>query len=209
MGSGRKTSSEYPGWFLWVWEHFAFLFIGIGVLLLAVTIGLVAYLDYRIDQVEHRIQYVPPSSYTPPDLSAYAANDVDPAQLPTQQRVYVPVYSHVYYAGGVPYSLETTLSIRNSDTERPVYLRAVDYFDTSGELVKHHLDQPIQLKPLQTIEFLVERQDSSGGSGANFLVDWSGVAQLNRPVIQTVTVGNMGTQGIAFVCTGVETNGGD
>ena len=128
-------------------------------------------------------------------------------ELPVRQLVYVPVYSHVYYQGGSPYSLETTLSIRNTDFDEAVYLKSVKYFDTSGKLVKTHLDRAIKLAPLQTIEFLVERQDSSGGSGANFLVEWWAERQVDKPVIEAVMVGTVGTQGICFGRTGIEISG--
>ena len=150
------------------------------------------------------MRFVPPSSYQAPDLAQYAFEDVSIDELPVQKLVYVPVYSHVYYEGGAPYSLETTLSVRNSDKETAVFLSSVDYFDTRGKLVKKYLEQPIRLNPLQTIEFLVKRQDSTGGSGANFLVHWMADEKSNRPVIEAVMVGTAGTQGISFVRPGVE-----
>jgi len=122
--------------------------------------------------------------------------------------VYVPVYSHVYYQGGSPYQLETTLSIRNTDLDQAIYLNSVDYFDTSGKLVKTYLDRPIRLRPLQTIEFLVERRDSSGGSGANFLVAWLSELQVDKPLVEAIMVGTAGTQGICFARTGIQISGG-
>ena len=74
-------------------------------------------------------------------------------------------------------------------------------------LVKAHLDRTIKLAPLQTIEFLVERGDSSGGSGANFLVEWLGEQQTDKPLIEAVMVGAAGTQGICFGRMGIEISG--
>jgi len=199
-----NQSKEYPDWFLWMWEKGPLVFVGGGVLLFAVIIGAALYLDNRLDQFEDRLQYVPPRSYQPPDLDDYALGDVDIDKLPVRQLVYVPVYSHVYYQGGAPYSLETTLSIRNTDPAQAIYVESVEYFDTSGTLVKTHLDQTIRLAPLQTIEFLVERRDSSGGSGANFLVEWLGERQVNKPLVEAVMVGTAGTQGIGFGRSGIE-----
>ncbi|MGI9455456.1 MAG: DUF3124 domain-containing protein [Aeoliella sp.] len=158
-------------------------------------------------QIKDQLQYVPPRSYQSPDIEDYAVGDFDVNTLPVRQLVYVPVYSHVYYQGGVPYSLETTLSIRNIDLDQAVYLASVEYFDTSGKLVKTHLDQTIRLGPLQTIEFLVERRDSSGGSGANFLVEWLGERQADKPVVEAVMVGTSGTQAICFGRMGIEVSG--
>ena len=203
--------TEYPEWFVWMWEKGPLLFLGGGLLLAASVIGIALSLDSRLGQFEDQLQYVPPRSYEPPDLANYVLGDVDIEKLPVTQLVYVPVYSHVYYQGGSPYSLETTLSIRNADPAQAIYVNSVEYFDTSGKLVKTHLDQTIRLAPLQTIEFLVERRDSSGGSGANFLVEWMGERQTNRPLVEAVMVGTAGNQAICFERTGIEisrSNGG-
>jgi hypothetical protein len=61
-----------------------------------------------------------------------------------------------------------------------VYVSAVEYYDTDGKLSKKPVDQLIKLDPLQTIEFLVERHDVTGGSGANFIVEWH--RELHRRV---------------------------
>ena len=203
--------TEYPEWFVWMWEKGPLLFLGGGLLLAASVIGIALSLDSRLGQFEDQLQYVPPRSYEPPDLANYVLGDVDIEKLPVTQLVYVPVYSHVYYQGGSPYSLETTLSIRNADPAQAIFVKSVEYFDTSGKLVKTHLDQTIRLAPLQTIEFLVERRDSSGGSGANFLVEWMGERQTNRPLVEAVMVGTAGNQAICFERTGIEisrSNGG-
>jgi hypothetical protein len=114
----------------------------------------------------------------------------------------VPVYSHVYYDGGRPYLLEATLSIRNTDVRHPVYVRSVRYYDTKGRLVKSHVDRPIRLDPIETIEFLVEVQDTRGGSGANFIVEWFATDQIDEPMVEAVMVGTAGTQGICFSRSG-------
>jgi hypothetical protein len=199
-----NQNKDYPDWFLWLYEKGPFLFIFGGAILLAGIVGFAWYLDYRLDQVEGRMNYVPPSSYQPPNLDDYALGNLDVTELPVRQLVYVPVYSHVYYEGGAPYSLETTLSIRNIDPDQTIYIATVQYFDTDGKLVKTHLDQTIRLGPLQTIEFLVERRDSTGGSGANFLVEWLGERASARPLVETVMAGTVGAHGISFGRTGIE-----
>ena len=64
--------------------------------------------------------------------------------------------------------------------------------------------QIIELGPLETIEFLVERRDSSGGSGANFLVQWTAETEVDRPLIEAVMVGTAGTLGISFREAGID-----
>ena len=59
------------------------------------------------------------------------------------------------------------------------------------------------LGPLATGEFLVEKKDDSGGSGANFLVDWDAESAVPPPVAEAVMIGTSGQQGISFVRPGV------
>lgn len=199
-----NQKQQYPDWFLWIWERGPFLFFGTGAVIALLIIVVGVYLDNRLDDIEERLVRVPPRSYQPPDLDDYQVLGVTESDLSTRQVVYAPVYSHIYYDGGSPCPLESTLSIRNVDLNSEIYLKSVRYFDTDGQLVKTQLDQLIQLAPLATIEFLVERRDTSGGSGANFLVEWLAKADVDKPLIETVMVGSVGTQGICFQAEGID-----
>lgn len=197
MGGDQK----YPNWLLWFSEH------GVRIVIL-LAIGFMAFVysrsrsrtEERLHAIEDSVQYGPPSSYEAPNLAEYPAGDVTVDSLAVHRASYVPVYSHVYYDGGRPYLLETMLSIRNVDPRRSVYVSAVDYYDTDGKLSKSKVDRLIALKPLQTIEFLVKRHDASGGSGANFIVEWHAASEkTHAPLIEAVMVGRSGTNGISFV----------
>ena len=183
-------------------SSFVMFLVGMVVFLLLLA-GVVSYFDRRIEDVEEQLSFVPPSRYEKPDLASHAAN-IDSNSFTERQLVYVPVYSHIYYGGGAAYSLETTLSLRNADQDDSVYFSKVDYYDTEGKKVESFLDGPIELKPLETIEFLVERRDSSGGSGANFLVEWLSEDKVDMPLIEAVMVGVTGPNGISFSRQGIE-----
>ena len=76
----------------------------------------------------------------------------------------------------------------------------VRYFDTAGKPTKQKLDRLVKLEPLQTIEFLIERRDASGGSGANFIIEWHAADRsVHAPLIEAVMVGRSGTNAISFV----------
>lgn len=199
----QQNKSEYPNWFLWFCENWIGLFFLLCVISL-IMISAVVYLDNRFTTIEDRIRYVPPRSYTPPDLSLYPAGKIDREKFSRRRSMYVPSYSHIYYHGGSPLLLETTLSIRNIDSDQPIYLDSVEYFDTDGKLVESYLDRTIKLEPLQTIDFLVEERDSSGGAGANFLVSWTSEEAADKPLMETVMVGASGSRAIAFSRSGVE-----
>ncbi|WP_417391566.1 DUF3124 domain-containing protein [Gimesia sp.] len=198
-----QGKQEYPDWFLWLWEKWFVLFLLLGALTL-VFIGAAVYLDNRFTQVQNQLEYVPPRSYQPPDLKNYQADKTDLEKLTRSRSLYVPCYSHIYYHGGSPFLLESTLSIRNINRHQSVFITTIDYFDTDGKLVKSYLDQPIRLTPFQTIEFLVEEKDSSGGSGANFLVTWTAGEGVNQPLVETVMIGTSGPRAIAFSRTAIE-----
>lgn len=173
-------------------------------LLAAAMVGAFLFLDGRLDSIEKQLTSDAVRNYQPPDWEAYSAPEAAYESLPVRRLVYAPVYSHIYYEGGAPFSLETTLSIRNVSVSESIYLRSVEYYDTAGKHVKSYLPHTITLSPLQTIEFLVERRDASGGSGANFLVAWGGPDDADAPLIETVMVGVAGAYGVCFSRTGVE-----
>ena len=193
-----KNDQKYPDWFLWILGHGFVIFIVFMLSTLGITIIVGYYINHRLDVIEGQLEYDPPRSYQPPDLNAYTVKDVSPESIVVQRAVYVPIYSHVYYDKGRPYLLESTLSIRNTDIQRPVYIRSVRYYDTTGALLKKHVDRLIRLGPLETIEFLVETHDTTGGSGANFIVEWLSTERIDEPLIEAVMVGSSRNHGISF-----------
>jgi hypothetical protein len=122
---------------------------------------------------------------------------------PTIRRVvYVPVYSHIYDGDGKRYTnLTATLSVRNTDPERAMTLTAVQYFNTAGRLVRVYQQHPARLGPLATTEFIVAQRDTTGGSGANFLVEWTAERSITEPVIEAVMISS-GTLELSFVSVG-------
>jgi hypothetical protein len=156
--------------------------------------------EARLGAIEASVRNEAPRAFVPPKLGELEAKGIDPDTLRVHAAAYVPVYSHIYYDGGRPYLLETTLSIRNVDPNEPVYVSKADFYDTDGTLSKSKIDRLVKLAPLQTIEFLIERQDVSGGSGANFIVEWHAANKsTHAPLIEAVMVGRSGTNAISFV----------
>ena len=57
------------------------------------------------------------------------------------QKVYVPVYSHIYQGiKGKPYNLSAMLSIRNVDATNSITVKYVKYYSDDGELMKNFRD---------------------------------------------------------------------
>lgn len=119
------------------------------------------------------------------------------------QTVYVPVYSHIYSGNKErPFNLAVTLSIRNTDPAGSIRLEAVDYFDSAGKLVRHYLDKEVVLAPMATTRYVVKESDTSGGSGANFIVRWQADEPVNSPLIESIMIGTQSQQGISFTSRG-------
>jgi hypothetical protein len=98
--------------------------------------------------------------------------------------------------------LATTLSIHNTSEERPLILLRVDYFGTAGNLLHRYLPNPIAIRPLGSVETFVPAEDTRGGTGANFVVEWAANAQITEPLIEAVMVGTLGAQGFSFTSRG-------
>jgi len=159
------------------------------------------YLDRRLDHFQATLQHSPPEELEANELTRedFTHFEVNPV---VGQRVYVPAYSHVYHGDGKPYLLTVTLSIRNTSLDREIVVKSVKYFDTKGKAVKSYLDKPVRLPALGTTEIVVKRDDSMGGSGANFLVDWYSENPVTEPIIETVMIDTSSQQGISFVRRG-------
>lgn len=127
----------------------------------------------------------------------------DNSKIAMGQTIYVPVYSHIYYENQkeVLY-LSATLSIRNTDLSNPIIITSVRYYNTEGKLIKRYLERPVELSPLASTNFLVERTDNSGGSGANFIVEWIAEKDVFEPVVEAVMISAASNQGISFVSPG-------
>jgi hypothetical protein len=125
---------------------------------------------------------------------------------PTIRRtVYVPVYSSIDVGLQVRQNiiqLAATVSIRNVSAQYPIVLNFVRYYDSAGALVRQYLSEPAELGPLATVEFVVPRLDTTGGPGANFLVQWVGPSDADEPLIEAVMIGQSGNAGISFTSPG-------
>ena len=137
---------------------------------------------------------------TPPVPAAEAGSDI---ALSAGQTVYVPIYSHIYSGlKGRPFSLAATLSIRNTDPKHPITLVSVQFYDSDGKLIKEYLDQPVELNAMASTRYIITEGDTTGGSGANFLVVWKSQTKVSPPLVEGVMIGTRSGQGISFVSRG-------
>lgn len=120
-----------------------------------------------------------------------------------KQTIYVPAYSHIYH-GNEPreINLAITLSFRNTDTNNAIALKSVQYYDTEGRSLHQYINQPIMLAPMATREFVVEEDNTAGGSGANFVIEWYANKEVTDPIAESVMISTQSSQGISFTSAG-------
>jgi len=137
----------------------------------------------------------------------YQCVNIDANAMQVRAEVYVPVYSDIYHIDGTrKFALTATLSIRNASTTDIFYVYSIEYYDSDGRLLRNYLDSAIIVKPMHSVEFVVENKESDGGAGANFIVKWAAEKKVTNPVIQAVMIGTESKQGISFAVDGITTN---
>ena len=126
---------------------------------------------------------------------------LDKTKVVMGQTVYVPIYSHIYHYNNQDdvMNLSATLSIRNTDLTNSIIITSVRYYDTDGKLIRQDIKSPVELKPLASTNFFIAANDTIGGSGANFIVEWVAEKTVYEPVIEAVMISTSSSQGISFV----------
>jgi hypothetical protein len=132
-----------------------------------------------------------------------AEADWHPGKQMMGQMIYVPVYSHIYIRDqSRTINLTATLSIRNTDLQNPIRITSARYYGTNGALVREYVKEPLRLAPMASTDFVVAEEDTSGGSGANFIVEWGAGVEVTEPVVEAVMIGTASQQGISFISAG-------
>jgi hypothetical protein len=69
-------------------------------------------------------------------------------------------------------------------------------------LVKKFTQKSLQIAPMATAEFFVVEYDASGGSGTNFIVEWTAPKDVTEPVAEAVMISTASQQGISLISPG-------
>lgn len=120
-------------------------------------------------------------------------------------RAYVPVYSHIYTEDrDRVLNLAETLSVRNTDDANAIVISSVRYQSNTGKLIREYVPKPVLLEPMATADFVVRLDDTSGGSGASFVVEWQGSKTVNPPLIEAIMISTGSGRNLSFVCRAVD-----
>jgi hypothetical protein len=140
-------------------------------------------------------------------LAHLALAQESPALL-TGQSLYLPIYSHLYHGDIHPKTgkpsqtlVSTHVSIRNTDPKGAIKISSARYYNTDGKLLREYLPAPQTIPPLGTYELYVPRTDSSGGSGANFIIDWTAEKTINPPLVEALHADIREARTLLFVTT--------
>lgn len=136
--------------------------------------------------------------------SNYHFETIDQSAFKQTELVYVPIYSDIYYVDSKhTFSLTATLSIRNTSFKDSLYVFSIDYYNSGGQKVRRYNKSTLLIKPMESVEFVVEDKDDTGGVGANFVVEWGAKPGAQKPYFQGVMIGTTGQQGISFTTEGI------
>lgn len=117
---------------------------------------------------------------------------------------YLSVYSQIYSeTEHRTHNLTGTISMRNTNLRDTIYIRKAEYFDTHGNSIRTYFNKPIYIKPMETVEIVIDEKDQSGGTGANFLFQWSIKPNTHEPYFEGVMISTSGQQGLSFTTKGI------
>ncbi len=127
-----------------------------------------------------------------------------PNDLSWMDTTYIAIYSDIYVKSEeTKFNLTATLSLRNTDFRDTIYISEVQYFNSAGDKIRDFIQNPILVKPMQSIEYVIEEEDTTGGSGANFIVIWGARNASVKPIFEGIMISTHGQQGISFSTQGV------
>ncbi len=138
-------------------------------------------------------------------LAAGAATAQEPQPLSSGQSLYLPIYSDLWHGDlgsrKLPdkTALSALVSIRNTDAAQALRVVSARYHDSKGKLLRDFVPTPRTVPPLGALELFVERSESEGGSGANFIIRWQADKPANPPVVEAVHADLRNPRTVSFI----------
>lgn len=152
------------------------------------------------ETLEDRLRYIKPEekfNVVAPEYLHEASDETNKVNY-----TYVPTYSHIYANNGQPLLLESTLSLRNTDSRNALVIHKVDYYSSSSELVNSYVSTPITIAALSSIEYLNPKDNKKGGVGAFYVVLWSSNNEDAKPIIESIMTNTSDNHQISYTSRG-------
>ncbi len=116
---------------------------------------------------------------------------------------FLSIYSSIYMRNDQEQSdLTVTVSLHNPNRDEDVFIDKAVYYNTHGVAIRTYFDQTIFIKPMETVQIVIDGIDKEGGTGANFIFDWQKKRNSNEPLFEAVMINTYGSQGLSFVTEG-------
>lgn len=132
-------------------------------------------------------------------LSPEGATVVPTQPAAVRGRSFVPLHSTVIAgAGRTRLNFSGSLSIHNTSARHVLVVDAIEYRNAAGQLVESYMSHPIGLRPFASMQVTIAQEDTRGGIGPSFIVDWSS-SDSDEPAIEAVMIASQGTQGFSTV----------
>jgi len=135
-----------------------------------------------------------------------AIAEAEDLSLSKGQMLYLPIYSTIWHGDthplkGVPMKsyMSALVSIRNTSQKTPIQVVSARYYNTAGKLIKDFVSAPKAIAPLGTLELFIEKSETEGGSGANFLIQWTAESDTNAPIVEAVHIDNQASRPYSFI----------
>ena len=116
---------------------------------------------------------------------------------------FLSIYSSIYMRNEREQSdLTVTVSLHNPNRNEDVFIDKAVYYNTDGEPIRTYFDRTIFIKPMETVQIVIDGLDQEGGTGANFIFDWKKQKSSNEPLFEAVMINTNASQGLSFVTEG-------
>jgi hypothetical protein len=117
---------------------------------------------------------------------------------------YLSVYSEIYgKTEHITHMLTATVSMRNPNAADSIFLTSADYYNSQGALIRSYFNHPIYLAPMETVDIIIDEEDETGGTGANFMFHWHKKPGTHDPIFEGIMISTSGQQGLSFSTQGV------
>jgi hypothetical protein len=118
---------------------------------------------------------------------------------------FLSIYSQIHVRNENEFStLTATVSLHNPNRIGDLFIDAAVYYDTNGAPIRTYFEKTILIKPMETVQIIIDDKDDTGGTGANFVFDWQKLPKQNAPIFEAIMISTYGQQGISFVTVGKE-----
>jgi Protein of unknown function (DUF3124) len=139
-------------------------------------------------------------------LGVAASAHAEEASLSTGETLYLPIYSHIWHGDthpmkGAPMKayMSALISIRNTSLKTPIKVISARYYNTDGKMLREFVSPAKTIGPMGTLELFIEKSESQGGSGANFIIQWEAESDTNAPIVEAVHIDNQANRPYSFV----------